>query len=373
MELNALIPGFELVINDCDFNDEQIEICKKIGIDPYHEYPTRARRNLRGFLNSWFDHPLPLIFIDKILVDESLFFKNFSSERIFLSDKGVCGGGDSDVAQIDTSIREGKILKLYQNETRFFKTFNLNESIKKEKKLFNEYLFSLIEYEINYHGIQKTSANLNRKYGEMICPSWLYECYVLSTTFFSQNVLSEEKNPLPIMDDEMHKLLYISALKSSFRNEQFILYKNEEITYQQELLEVIDIIAERLHPIPLLRNKSPEDVVNIIVTLKDQIDDPKKQFINIFEKLKNTKLDKMNMSNEILKELKTKKQKSRTLDYKIMLDIGCAAIPIYDLLDKMSIDIHILPFFKCIHDLKCDIEEKKGINWIGFFDKYSKL
>ena len=41
----------------------------------------------------------------------------------------------------------------------------MNESIKKEKKLFNEYLFSLIEYELNYHEIQKTSANLNRKYG----------------------------------------------------------------------------------------------------------------------------------------------------------------------------------------------------------------
>ena len=163
--LKVLMPGFSKVVDDCDFTQEQIDICEKIGVNPSTKYTITANRDLGKVIGKWIDYPLSLILIDKFLVDERMFKDNFEDGHI---DKwGNCADDEHVINSWGLTDEMKKVVTIIQDECKLFETYSLNDIKHKNKKRFNSILFSLIDNENSSKKIKDLTKHDAQKYMNM--------------------------------------------------------------------------------------------------------------------------------------------------------------------------------------------------------------
>ena len=366
-ELKLLLPGFKVRF-DFEFTEEEIKIGRTFGIREKvlesGKFRVYSVEDFGRMWVRWVNYPLPLILIDKFIIDEQVLLDNLNRGYVLLEWSFGAVGFTK------------QILQILHNESKIFEIYSSEKLLEENKLDFKKILFSLTTNNQISTRIRNITNRLNRSYNEMVVPPWLFESFRLSTTLFVQRTFSSKGDLTPLLTSDSDKELFFAALPYSYSDRFVEQFKSQNEELIKEFINILPLISEKLQHLPSsLSYRDPEKMAYKILEIREnaEVKEVRRELFNIYKRIREYKKGEDEIAQEITEEIKKERKKLSFLNFRIPFKIisgtaaGATAIT-----SNWQLDMFMLPFIigETYLSVREDIEEKKRRRWVGFFEKF---
>ncbi len=371
-EMSVFVPGFKVQF-EFELTNDDLKMSKSLGI-PERVLDSRKFRiyNMPSFgkvLERWVDYPLPLVFIDKFIVDEEILMDNL--QRSYTREDSL------ECIWSGRPLGYGRqVLEVLHNEGKIFQVYSAEELLKKGRVEFQRLLFSVTTNEEIATRVKNTVNRLNRSYDEMVVPSWLFESFCLATAIFIQRTISGSGASVPLLTDDSDKELFFALLPYTYSDTFIKQFKSQNERLLREFTEFLPAVSSRLSRLPFSASyKDPREMAYKILELRDKAEtkEARRQLFNIYKRIKEYKKEEEEIVGESAKEIRKAERKLSLLNIKIPFEIVSAtAEGATGLIGNWRLGIFMLPFIvtRTYLSVKDDVNRKEEIKWVGLFQKF---